>query len=150
MLVSKKVEWDMGHRVTNHRSKCSNLHGHRYVAEIYMKGDLVDIDGVSEQGMVIDFGDIKKIARKHVHDVLDHAFMAWEEDEMLMEFFKRNPNQKHIVVPFVPTAENIAGWVFKELDVRFDDKYGTGLRLEKVVLWETPNSRAICKREDIK
>lgn len=150
MKVVKQIEWDMGHRVTNHKSKCRNLHGHRYKAEICLEGDLVDIEGISEEGMVIDFSDIKTIATKHIHDVLDHGFMVWSNDKVLVDFFKKNKEQKHTVVPFVPTSENIAGWIFKELDSRFNDKFNTGLKLHSIKLWETPKSYAICEREDLK
>jgi len=149
MRISKIIEWDMGHRVTNHRSKCRNVHGHRYRAEIVMNGNLVDLKGVSEEGMVIDFGDIKDISTKYVCNVLDHGFMVWSKDKKMLDFFEQNPDQKHIVVPFVPTAENIAAWIFSQLDVRFKDVYKTGLRLDSILLWETPNSKVICRKKDL-
>jgi 6-pyruvoyltetrahydropterin/6-carboxytetrahydropterin synthase len=148
MKVVKEIQWDMGHRVTNHHSQCRNLHGHRYKAEIYVEGDLVNIEGVSDEGMVIDFGDIKKLAMQYIHDVLDHGFMIWDKDEVLMNFFAKNKNQKHIVVPFVPTSENIATWIFEQLDKRLHDKYKTGLRICSIKLWETPTSFVICTRQD--
>lgn len=149
MIISKQIEWDMGHRVTNHHSKCRNLHGHRYKLEICMEGDLVQTEGVSEEGMVIDFGDIKKVAMEKIHDVLDHGFVVWEKDRLLVEFFKNNPTLKCKVVPFVPTSENIAAWAFGQLDGKFKDIYKTGLNLHSVKLWETPTSVAICQRKDI-
>lgn len=148
MRVIKEIQWDMGHRVTNHYSQCRNLHGHRYKAEICIDGDLVNIEGASDEGMIIDFGDIKKIAMEYVHDVLDHGFMVWNKDKVLMKFFKENSNQKHIIVPFVSTAENIAAWIFSQLDDRIKDKYKTSLRLYSVTLWETPTSFAVCIRKD--
>lgn len=149
MKVYRQIEWDMGHRVTNHKSKCCNLHGHRYRAEICMKGKVIEKQGDSSQGMVIDFADIKLIAMTHVHDVLDHGFMVWEKDSLLTSFYKDNPEQKHIIVPFVPTAENIASWIFKTLDPLFKDCYGTGLKLHSIKLWETPTCHVVCKREDV-
>lgn len=148
MKVIKEIQWDMGHRVTNHRSLCRNLHGHRYKAEICVEGELASKKGISDEGMVIDFGDIKTIATKHVHDVLDHGFMVWDKDRLLVNFFKKNKNLKHIIVPFVPTSENIAAWIFIILDKHFKDKYKTGLKLNSIKLWETPTSVAICTRED--
>lgn len=140
MRVTKEIQWDMGHRVTNHRSLCRNLHGHRYKAQICVEGDLITKSGVSDEGMVIDFSNIKEIATKYVHDVLDHGFMVWNKDEVVLKFFKTNPQLKHIVVSFVPTAENIVGWILVELDKRLKDRYGTGLKLYSIKLWETPTS----------
>ena len=39
MEVVKIIQWDMGHRVVNHRSICKGIHGHRYKAEICVSGD---------------------------------------------------------------------------------------------------------------
>lgn len=150
MKISKQIEWDMGHRVTNHHSKCRNLHGHRYKLEVCMEGRLVRMEGVSEEGMVIDFGDIKRVAMEEIHDVLDHSFMVWNKDKLLFDFFHDNPDLKCTVVSFVPTAENIAAWVFIQLDGKFKDVYKTGLKLYSVKLWETPTSVVICTRKDIK
>lgn len=149
MIISKCIEWDMGHRVMNHNSKCRNLHGHRYKAEISVEGDLILLEGYSDEGMVMDFGLIKDLALKYIHDVLDHAFMVWGEDEILINFFQQNPDQKHLVVPFVPTSENIARWIFTQLEKKIDDKYKTDLKLKSIKLWETPTSTAICTKEDI-
>jgi 6-pyruvoyltetrahydropterin/6-carboxytetrahydropterin synthase len=149
MKVIKEIQWDMGHRVTNHHSQCRNLHGHRYRAEICVEGNLVNITGISDEGMVIDFGDIKKIATEQVHDVLDHGFMVWDKDKVLTKFFNKNKDQKHLVVPFVPTSENIAAWIFNQLDKHIKDKYGTGLRLYSIKLWETPTSSAVYTRRDV-
>lgn len=150
MIVSKQIEWDMGHRVLNHHSKCSNLHGHRYKVEICMEGELVTKKGDSSEGMVIDFGDIKAIGIKYIHDILDHGFMVWNKDKVLINFFKENKNLKHIVVPFTTTAENIASWIFKQLDDKYSDSFGTDLKLESIRLWETPTSLVICTGKDIK
>ena len=143
MIVTKKIEWDMGHRVTNHHSKCRNLHGHRYQMEVHVSGKLISRQGDSSEGMVIDFGDIKKIITKHIHDELDHSFMIWEKDAVVIRFFKENSDLKHIMVPFTPTAENIAKWCFLKLEPYFLDKFGTDLQLHEIRLWETPSSYVI-------
>lgn len=140
MRITKEIQWDMGHRVTNHYSQCRNLHGHRYKAQICVEGDLITKSGVSDEGMVVDFNDIKEIATKYIYDVLDHGFMVWDKDEVVLKFFKTNPQLKHIVVSFVPTAENIADWIFTRLDNRLKDRYDTGLKLYSIKLWETPTS----------
>ncbi len=89
MKIVKIIQWDMGHRVLNHRSVCKGIHGHRYKAEICLEGELIVDSGLSEEGMVIDFSDIKKIAQKFIQNKLDHGFMVWNQDDELLDFFKQ-------------------------------------------------------------
>ncbi|MFQ6610361.1 MAG: 6-pyruvoyl tetrahydropterin synthase family protein [Fidelibacterota bacterium] len=146
MKVVKIIQWDMGHRVLNHRSICKGLHGHRYRAEICFEGDLVTEKGVSEEGMVVDFSDIKKMALREVQEKLDHGFMVWDKDSELIQFFQQSEGHKPVYVPFTPTAENVAKFIFEQLDGKLSDRYGTGLHLHSVKLWETPSSCAIIKK----
>ena len=147
MKIGKVIQWDMGHRVLNHRSVCKGLHGHRYKAEICVEGDLVEKQDASEEGMVIDFADIKKSAQKFVQEELDHAFMVWEKDIELLEFFKNSKGHKPVIVPFTPTAENVAAYIFNKLKDKFTDVFKTGLHLQSVKLWETPSSYALYESE---
>ena len=147
MKIGKVIQWDMGHRVLNHRSVCKGLHGHRYKAEICVEGDLVEKKDASEEGMVIDFADIKNTAQKFIQEELDHAFMVWEKDIELLEFFKNSKGHKPVIVPFTPTAENVAAYIFNELKDKFTDVFKTGLHLQSVKLWETPSSYALFKSE---
>ena len=143
MKIGKIIQWDMGHRVLNHRSVCKGLHGHRYKAEICVEGELVLESGASEEGMVIDFADIKKIALQFIQEELDHAFMVWDKDEELLEYFNKSKGHKPVIVPFTHTAENVAAYIFQQLQDKFTDVFKTGLRLQSVKLWETPSSYAL-------
>ena len=143
MKIGKVIQWDMGHRVLNHRSVCKGLHGHRYKAEICVEGNLIEEKGASEEGMVIDFADIKKVAQKFIQEELDHSFMVWDRDHELLEFFKSSQGHKPVIVPFTPTAENVAAYIFNKLKDKFTDVFKTGLKLQSVKLWETPSSYAL-------
>jgi len=95
----------------------------------------------------LKFGSIfcllqKNILKKTVIDSCDHTFMVWVNDKKLIKFFKENPEMKRVVVPFIPTAEAIAFWLFRKLKNKFKDKFKTGLILKSVTVWETPSSRA--------
>ena len=79
--IRRWIETDTGHRVPNHKSKCSHMHGHRYRWEAEIEGDVVEDSGVSDEGMLIDFGDVSAILKKHVHDVVDHAFVIYSADD---------------------------------------------------------------------
>lgn len=138
MLISKEIQRDMGHRVPNHNSKCRNLHWHRYKAEIIMKWDVVSNEWVSDEGMVIDFADIKRIANTYVDENRDHWYMYYVEDEIWE--VATNLWMRTVCVDFIPTAENIAKYLFEILEPQFKDVYWTNLRLHSIKLRETPTS----------
>ncbi len=142
MQITTRLEFDAGHRIPSHKSQCRNLHGHRYVIEITLSGDIIQNEGTSEQGMVMDFSDVKAIARTAVVDPWDHAFLVCKSDTAVLEFLNSLPDHKTVVMDTVPTAENMAAAAFRILDTLYRDTYGNHLRLERVRLYETPNSWA--------
>ena len=142
MQITTRLEFDAGHRIPNHKSQCRNLHGHRYVLEITLSGDIITQKETSEDGMVMDFSDVKRIARESVVDVWDHAFLVFKGDSMVLDFLNTLPNHKTVVFPTVPTAENMAAEAFRILKNQYQDTYSNHLKLERVRLYETPNSWA--------
>lgn len=135
--VAKEVEFDAGHRVPNHKSKCKNPHGHRYKLQAVVEGPLGDEAGESDEGMVVDFSDLKAILTD-IHDVFDHGFIIYSGDN---ELWKRlnGAGWKLINVAFVPTAENLARWCYDYVAFHLD---WPDCKLVRVNLWETPTSVA--------
>ncbi len=43
--ISRRIEWDMGHRIPDHQSLCKHPHGHRYVAEVTVEGLVIETEG---------------------------------------------------------------------------------------------------------
>lgn len=142
MQITTRLEFDSGHRIPHHKSQCRNLHGHRYVLEITLSGDIIKQENASENGMVMDFSDVKSIAKEFVVNVWDHAFLVYQHDTEVLNFLNSLPDHKTVVFPTVPTAENMAQEAFRILKSRYHDTYGNHLKLEKVRLYETPNSWA--------
>jgi 6-pyruvoyltetrahydropterin/6-carboxytetrahydropterin synthase len=142
MQITTRLEFDAGHRIPSHKSQCKNLHGHRYTIEITLSGDIITLENASENGMVMDFSDVKAIAKSAVIDVWDHAFLVYQHDKEILNFLNSLPNHKTVVFPTVPTAENMAAEAFKILKSQYQDTYGNHLKLEKVRLYETPNNWA--------
>ena len=140
MHITTRLEFDAGHRIPSHKSQCRNLHGHRYAIEITLSGDIIQKEGSSEQGMVMDFSDVKAIARREVVDKWDHAFLVYRGDTAVLDFLDTLPAHKTVVMNTVPTAENMAAEAFRILDASYRDIYGNHLKLERVRLYETPNS----------
>lgn len=139
ITITRKLEFDAGHRIPDHRSQCRNLHGHRYVLEITLAGDVSREDGASDNGMVMDFADVKSLANEHLVSVWDHAFLVYEGDTAVREFLETMPDHKTVVFDRVPTVENLAASAFATLSKVFDAHYGRDLRLTRVRLFETPN-----------
>jgi 6-pyruvoyltetrahydropterin/6-carboxytetrahydropterin synthase len=142
MKIIKKYSWDMAHRLPNHSGKCRNLHGHTYTIEVCLEGGIIEKDGISSQGMLLDFSDLKKIVGDAVVDKLDHSCVVWNKDKALMDFYKANPDLKHVIVDFTTTAENLTKWAYFTIKPLIPDKYSTGLSLAWVRLHETQSSAA--------
>lgn len=142
MLITRRLEFDAGHRIPQHKSQCRHLHGHRYALEVTLAGDIIQTEGVSEQGMVMDFSDVKNIALEKIATPWDHAFLVYRGDHMVLNFLNSIPGHKTVVLDDVPTAENLALTAFRILDAAYVDVYGNHLRLARVRLYETPNNWA--------
>lgn len=149
MLITRRIEFDAGHRIPHHKSQCRHLHGHRYALEITLSGDIITTEGVSEQGMVMDYGDVKRIAMERLVQAWDHAFLVWRGDTVVRQFLESLPGHKTVVLDSVPTAENLAAEAFRILDEAYVDVFGNHLRLERVRIYETPNNWADAVRGQI-
>jgi 6-pyruvoyltetrahydropterin/6-carboxytetrahydropterin synthase len=143
--ASKSIEFDAGHRVPWHESKCRNPHGHRYTVVATVEGPIRPYtSSPSDAGMVVDFGCIKEILTEYVHDVLDHSFMVWDDDKPMKSSLAllgdiEDVDPRVVVLPCIPTAEELARWVWDETIAAFVD---AGVRLVSIELRETPTSIA--------
>lgn len=139
MLITRRLEFDAGHRIPDHQSQCRHLHGHRYAMEITLAGDIIQREGDPANGMVMDFSAIKALATRHLVDAWDHAFLVWSGDRPVVEFLRSLPDHKTVLLDCVPTAENLAQEAFAILAMVYRDTYGNRLRLARLRLYETPN-----------
>ena len=141
--IRRWVETDTGHRVPNHKSKCRHMHGHRYRWEAELEGDVVTQGGASEEGMLMDFSDVSVILNDYIHDVVDHAFIVYEGDkEALVALPHMGDEHRTLIVPFIPTAENLAKWAFEQVEPHISSSYGNSLKLHAFHVRETPKSWA--------
>jgi 6-pyruvoyltetrahydropterin/6-carboxytetrahydropterin synthase len=139
MRITRRLEFDSGHRIPDHRSRCRHLHGHRYALEVTLAGDIICAPGNAQHGMVMDFSEVKAIAEREVVDQWDHAFLVWRDDKAVVQFLATLAEHRTVVFDAPPTAEHLAQSAFTRLDQAYADQYGNHLRLERVRLYETPN-----------
>jgi len=149
MRITRRLEFDAGHRIPDHASQCRHLHGHRYALEVTLSGEIIQADGLPANGMVVDFGEVKAIAKRHIVDIWDHAFLAYRGDTAIVTFLQGLPGHKTVVLDLVPTAENLAVEAFRILDPLYTGVFRNQVRLEQVRLYETPNCWADAWRSDL-
>ena len=135
MKVTKQFEFSMSHRLQYHEGLCWNIHGHNYVVDVTIEG-LLENEG-PEKGMVMDFGNLKKICNS-LFDQVDHALMVNVDDKAVAGFFKKQ-GFKLYEVEFEPTAENMAEYFYNQLLPMIRDAKVT---LTSVRVWETTTSYA--------
>ena len=150
MLITRRLEFDAGHRIPDHKSQCRHLHGHRYAIEITLRGDIIGRPGDTANGMVMDFSEVKSLAMQHLVEKWDHAFLVFRDDALVVNMLGHIPDHKTVVLDRVPTAENLAAIAFEVLDTVYQDTYGNHLQLEQVRLYETPNCWADAVRGNLR
>ncbi|MBQ9209449.1 MAG: 6-carboxytetrahydropterin synthase QueD [Oscillospiraceae bacterium] len=135
-ILRASADFDSAHFLSGYEGKCSNLHGHRWHIEVQVKGELQQ-EG-QQRGMVVDFGDLKRELRK-VADSLDHK-LIYEKGSLkpATEEALADEGFATVAVPFRPTAENLARYIYERLEGEFD--------LESVTVYETPDNCAVYRK----
>lgn len=127
--VHRSHEFHMGHRVYQHEGKCAHMHGHAYFITFHCHAP--ELDAI---GRVMDFSVMKDLLVNWVEDNWDHKFMVYERDPLAKILMEHDPLGA-IVVPFNPTAENIASFFLSSVGPTLLE--GTGVKLVSIELMET-------------
>lgn len=106
--ITKQFSFETGHALYGYDGKCKNVHGHSYKLSVTVIGaPIVDSTNV-KFGMVIDFGDLKKIVKEEIVDLFDHA-TVFNQNTPHIELANELKNRGHhvILVDYQPTSENM-------------------------------------------
>lgn len=159
MQIQTRIEFDSAHRLLGYDGKCANLHGHRWVLDVFIDGAIN-----KETGFIADFVDVKKFLKDKL-DFLDHACILQYGDPLLGYYYNDPDNTgininnathgywrpitddaSRIVVTFVrPTCEHLIPMIWNTIAGELGEIDKT-LKLVKLVLAETPNNA--CTLED--
>lgn len=133
-ILKAEHSFDSSHFLSGYDGKCSNIHGHRWKVEVDVQAENL-IKGGQLDGMVIDFGDLKKDVKDMV-DFYDHVLII-QEGSMRVATLNciKEDGFKVIEVVFRPTAENFAEFFFKIMK----DK---GYNVKRTTVYETPTNSA--------
>jgi len=128
----------MAHALWGYDGLCKNIHGHSYILKVTVSGIPIDDPEDLKEGMVIDFGDLKKVAKKHIVDVFDHCVVLNKKAPVEKFVGVEEMFDRKIYTDFQPTAENLVIYYAEILKKELNPE----VMLESVVLYETANSYA--------
>jgi 6-pyruvoyltetrahydropterin/6-carboxytetrahydropterin synthase len=118
-VVTVQAHYDSAHFLRNYQGKCERMHGHRYVVEVALATDQLDVAGIA-----FDFVDVKRELRV-LSEYLDH----------------QNLNELPPFDRIEPSAEEQARWFHGELKQTLPGAMAAALLYVKV--WETPTQFAL-------
>lgn len=159
--VTRRIECDIGHRIPDHTSKCSNIHGHRYVVEATCVSRTLISQG-SSKDMVLDFSFLKDEMMKVIHAPADHALILSIDDPLRDVLMQQGSGDlitcegdrlaitdfgKIYTIDASPTAEALAQHWFVRLENRVIARSEGHASLQNIRVYETPNCWAVYPAE---
>lgn len=136
--VTKFYDFEMAHALWNYDGLCKNIHGHTYKLFVTVAGEPIQDPEDKKNGMVIDFGDLKRIVKTEIVDQFDHSLVinSRAPHEKLLEL--NEMYERHFVFDFQPTCENMVVYIVEKIQPLLPE----GIELKKVKLYETASSFA--------
>lgn len=152
MKITKEFRFEMAHVLSNYDGPCGNLHGHSYRCLVEFE-DIV-FGKAGQEGMVIDFNDVKRIVGKNVIDPMDHAFAynAGSTDPFENELAAvcNKHHRKTVAFAHRTTAELMAKDIYATINkMLVEEGLDMRVRCSKVTLYETTTGCASYGREDL-
>ena len=142
--LTKEFRFESAHVLLGYDGPCRNIHGHSYKMAVTVIGEPIADDSSPKNGMVLDFGLLKKIVNEAIVDPFDHALIINDKSPGIADGDWSKVSQKLIIVPYQPSCENML--------IDFADKIMNKLpataKLHHICLHETPNSYAEWYAED--
>ncbi len=137
--ITKQFTFETAHALYGYDGKCKNIHGHSYKLDVTVIGQPIADTSNVKCGMVIDFGDLKKIVKAEVVDVMDHAIVLNQHTPhiQLADDLKKTGHNV-VLVDYQPTSENMV----IDFAKRIQSKLSSELSLHSLKLRETETAFA--------
>ncbi len=137
--LTKEFSFESAHALDGYDGKCREIHGHSYRLFVTVKGAPIADPRSPKCGMVMDFGDLKRIVGREVIDRLDHSFVLRDTPsnrELAATLADRFGNI--VMVNYQPTCENM----LSDFAERISSALPEGVVLHSLRLHETATSYA--------
>lgn len=137
--ITKQFNFETGHALFGYDGKCKNVHGHSYKLSVTVIGEPITDSSNVKFGMVIDFGDLKKIIKEEIVDIFDHA-TVFNQNTPHIELAKELKDRGHhvILVNYQPTSENMV----IDFSTKIKNRLPDTIKLFSLKLQETETSFA--------
>jgi 6-pyruvoyltetrahydropterin/6-carboxytetrahydropterin synthase len=137
--ITKQFDFETAHALYGYDGKCKNIHGHSYRLHVTVIGTPIDDLSNNKNGMVLDFGDLKKLVKEEIVDVFDHTTIlnGKSPHKELAQTLKDNAH-RIVLVDYQPTSENM---LFDIAD-RIKKQLPKHVSLHSLKLFETASSYA--------
>lgn len=137
--ITKQFSFETGHALYGYDGKCKNVHGHSYKLSVTVIGQPIADNTNVKYGMVIDFGDLKKVVKEEIVNVFDHATVFNKNTphvELARELEKRDHNV--LLVDYQPTSEMMV----IDFSKKIKNRLPSHIKLHSLKLQETDTSFA--------
>ena len=137
--ITKQFSFETGHALYGYDGKCKNVHGHSYRLDVTVIGSPITDSSNVKYGMVIDFSDLKKIAKEEIVDVFDHA-TVFNKNTPHVELARELKSRGHnvLLVDYQPTSEMMVIDFAQKIKGRLPEN----IKLHSLKLQETATSFA--------
>ncbi|WP_179333876.1 6-pyruvoyl trahydropterin synthase family protein [Winogradskyella costae] len=137
--ITKQFSFETGHALYGYDGKCKNVHGHSYRLYVTVIGTPIADSNNVKFGMVIDFGDLKKIVKEEIVDVFDHA-TVFNKNTPHVDLAKELQARDHnvLLVDYQPTSEMMVIDFAEKIKQRLPNN----IKLHSLRLSETASSFA--------
>lgn len=137
--ITKEFKFETAHALMGYDGLCKHIHGHSYELLVTVIGYPIQDESNPKLGMVMDFGDLKKIVKKEVVEKMDHSLILNEKGPKADALRKSDEMfQKIMSVPYQPTSE----MMLIDFAQRIKPHLPKNIKLHHMLLRETVTSYA--------
>ncbi|MFI3328144.1 MAG: 6-carboxytetrahydropterin synthase [Rikenellaceae bacterium] len=137
--LTKEFSFEAAHALEGYDGACREIHGHSYRFFVTVIGEPCSDVGCAKYGMVMDFGDLKRIVNEQIVSRLDHALIFRRSEQSHNVVNALGVTFKNILqVDYQPTCENMLA----DFAERISSQLPSGVVLHSLKLHETATSFA--------
>lgn len=134
--ITKIFHFEMAHVLHQYDGPCKNVHGHSYKLEVTIKGEPISDCSSPKLGMIMDFGDLKKLVNQNIVEPFDHALVIMKGYEDKILSVEACQEMKIVFTDNQPTSENLIIIFAERMNLLLPDH----ITLERLRLYETNSS----------